>query len=46
MSETEAQRRDLKRRYKAIFGYKPVEQDLTQLCQAVETAEADRALKI
>ena len=43
LSETEAQRRDLKRRYKALFGYKTTEQDLVKLRQTVEAAEATKS---
>lgn len=42
LSETETQRRELKRRYKVLFGYKTTEQDLVKLRQAVEAAEAVR----
>lgn len=45
VTETEAQRRDLKRRYKKVFGYKPTEQDLVVLRRLVEAAEADRKLQ-
>jgi hypothetical protein len=39
ISEYEAQRRALCKRYKAVFGFKPVEKNLDVLRQLVEDAE-------
>jgi hypothetical protein len=41
----EQKRRDLKARFKKIYGYKPVVKDLDELRRMVETAEHQQQLK-
>ena len=45
ISEVEQTKRDLQRRFKKLFGYKPTGVDPDELLRAVEAAEHTRALK-